>query len=275
MGLSIQGRVSFPLAVLVLVATASSAWAQAGTASVYGDIKDQQGAALPGATVTLTNAGTGATRATTTNEIGSLPVRGPDARYSTRSRSSLTGFRTAVHDKLELAVDTATRLDVVAGARERVGDDRSGGQVVDSSTRPTRASATTMTGQADSAASARSAQPGRSAQPAGRRRLSADRRSAAADRSAARAAISRTSRSTASTSTTRSAGLRLHHRGARDARLAAGVPRQHEQLQRRHGPLERRAGVAGHQERHEPASRRRLLGRTATPTGRATSTSSS
>ena len=43
-----------------------------------------------------------------------------------------------------------------------------------------------------------------------------------------------------------------------DAGVAAGIPRQHEQLQRGHGPLERRAGVARHEERHESLQRCRL-----------------
>jgi Carboxypeptidase regulatory-like domain len=111
-GLSIQGRVSFPLAVLVLVATASSAWAQAGTASVYGDIKDQQGAALPGAAVTLTSTDTGATRATVTNETGAYRfVALTPGNYSLKVE--LTGFRTGLTDKLQLPVDTATKFDVV------------------------------------------------------------------------------------------------------------------------------------------------------------------
>ena len=124
MGLSIQGRVSFPLAVLVLVATASSAWAQAGTASVYGDIKDQQGAALPGAAVTLTSTDTAATRSAVTNETGAYRfVALTPGNYSLKVE--LTGFRTGLNDKLQLPVDTATKFDVVLELGSLVGDGRS------------------------------------------------------------------------------------------------------------------------------------------------------
>ena len=64
------------LAVALLFSVTGLVRAQAGAASVYGDIKDQQGAGLPGATVTLTNAGTGASRTTTTERDRQLPVRG-------------------------------------------------------------------------------------------------------------------------------------------------------------------------------------------------------
>jgi hypothetical protein len=102
-----------PLLVLVcFLASHDSAWAQAGTATVYGDVKDQQSAALPGATVTLTSAATGATRATVTNETGSYRfVALTPGGYSLKVE--IAGFRTAVRDKLQLAVDTATKLDVV------------------------------------------------------------------------------------------------------------------------------------------------------------------
>jgi len=98
------------LAVALLLAATGLARAQAGTASVYGDIKDQQGAGLPGAAVTLTSAGTGASRTTHTNEIGSYRFVALTPGVYTL-KIELAGFRTALHDRLELAVDTATRQD--------------------------------------------------------------------------------------------------------------------------------------------------------------------
>jgi Carboxypeptidase regulatory-like domain len=105
-------RVFGPLLVLLcFIASTDSAWAQAGTAAVYGDIKDQQGAALPGAAVTLTSADTGATRSTVTSETGSYRfVALTPGTYSLKVE--LNGFRTTVHDKLSLAVDTATKHDL-------------------------------------------------------------------------------------------------------------------------------------------------------------------
>ena len=124
MGLSIQGRVSFPLAVLVLVATASSAWAQAGTARVFGDVKDQQGAALPGAAVTLTSADTGATRAAVTSETGHtgsspspqqvLAEGGVDGIPDRPHRQSATGRRYRDEVRVGLALGSVTETVEVA-----------------------------------------------------------------------------------------------------------------------------------------------------------------
>src|SRR5262249_32096762 len=70
------------------------ALAQAGTASVLGDVKDQQGATLPGATVTLTSLDTGAVRTTVTTQSGTYRfVAIPPGLYSVKVE--LTGFRTA------------------------------------------------------------------------------------------------------------------------------------------------------------------------------------
>jgi hypothetical protein len=74
-------------------------------------VKDTQGAVLPGATVTLTNTATTATRSTTTNESGnySLSALVP-GRYDVLVE--MTGFRQARLENLELLVDTTVRQDV-------------------------------------------------------------------------------------------------------------------------------------------------------------------
>ena len=100
----------WPALVIVWLVAAGDAWAQAGTATVFGDVRDQQGAALPGATVTLTSA-TGAIRTTTTNESGAYRFVALTPGVFTL-KVELTGFRAAVRDKLELPVDTTTKLDV-------------------------------------------------------------------------------------------------------------------------------------------------------------------
>jgi hypothetical protein len=107
-----QKWVCGPLLVLLACLIFSvSAWAQAGTATVYGDVKDQQGAAIPGAAVTLTSTDTGARRATVTNGTGAYRfVALTPGAYSLKVE--INGFRTAVRDKLQLPVDTATKLDV-------------------------------------------------------------------------------------------------------------------------------------------------------------------
>ena len=65
---------------LVFLSLAGAAWAQTrDTAAVFGSVIDPQGAAIPGAVVTLTSVGTGVVRTVTTDESGrygfnSLPV---------------------------------------------------------------------------------------------------------------------------------------------------------------------------------------------------------
>jgi len=96
---------------VVMLFAAEIAWAQAGTAAVFGDVKDQQGAAMPGATVTLTSSSTHAVRTAITNDLGGYRfVALAPGLYTLKVE--LTGFRTAVFDKLELTVDTNTRQDV-------------------------------------------------------------------------------------------------------------------------------------------------------------------
>ena len=70
------------LAVFALLALPGLAWAQAGTATVSGTVKDTQGAVLPGATVTITNNANGAVRTTVTNDTGSYSMPGlPPGEY--------------------------------------------------------------------------------------------------------------------------------------------------------------------------------------------------
>jgi hypothetical protein len=56
-------------AILVLILSCSSVWAQA-TAQISGFVKDQSGAVLPGVEVTATQTDTGIARMTVTNETG-------------------------------------------------------------------------------------------------------------------------------------------------------------------------------------------------------------
>ncbi len=101
----------FLFVVLCTLVTSERAWAQAGTATVYGDVKDPQGAALPGAAVTLTSVDTGAVRTAVSNETGGYRfVALTPGMYTLKVE--LQSFRTGIRDKLQLPVDTATKLDV-------------------------------------------------------------------------------------------------------------------------------------------------------------------
>jgi Carboxypeptidase regulatory-like domain len=108
----IRWRIFRPVLVpCFFLASTGYAWAQAGTATVYGDVRDQQGAALPGAAVTLSSVDTSATRSTVASETGGYRfVALTPGAYSLKVE--LNGFRTAVRDKLQVAVDTTVKLDV-------------------------------------------------------------------------------------------------------------------------------------------------------------------
>jgi hypothetical protein len=96
---------------LVLIAWASPAWAQAGTAGLRGKVTDAQGSAVPGATLTLTNTATGQARDLVTDSSGDfLFVAMPPGAYTLRVE--LEGFRTAVFANVPLSVDAVNRQDV-------------------------------------------------------------------------------------------------------------------------------------------------------------------
>ena len=77
---SICGRIKKVLAILAVLCV--PALAQRETGSISGTITDQTGAVIAGATVTVTNTGTGAVRTTTTGAMGGYTLLGlPPASY--------------------------------------------------------------------------------------------------------------------------------------------------------------------------------------------------
>jgi hypothetical protein len=107
-------RRGLPLGILVLalaVLGVAPAGAQSGTASVRGRVVDQQGSAVPGATVTLSHPQTGTTRNTVTNTEGLYQFLGV-APGTYELTVELTGFNTARVEDVELRVDSALRQNV-------------------------------------------------------------------------------------------------------------------------------------------------------------------
>ena len=110
------------IATALLLASATLAWAQAGTAGLTGTVRDTQGAVLPGATVTATNPATGQARTTVTNETGIYNLPGlPPGNYTVKFE--LSGFGDYVRQNVTLQVDITTRADgalAVGGFAEAV-----------------------------------------------------------------------------------------------------------------------------------------------------------
>jgi hypothetical protein len=85
--------------------------AQAVTGTILGLITDTSGAVMPGATVTLTNTGTGLTRVVVTDANGEYTAPSlPTGNYAVKAE--LTGFKTVTRPDIPLGVDQRVRIDV-------------------------------------------------------------------------------------------------------------------------------------------------------------------
>jgi hypothetical protein len=98
----------FAVSVLLLL-LAVAARAQVGSGQVTGIVRDGHGGVLPGATVTATNSGTGATRSTISSSAG-LYALGGLRPGDYRIDVTLSGFRSA-RDAVRLETGTTRQLD--------------------------------------------------------------------------------------------------------------------------------------------------------------------
>ncbi len=98
--------------VAVLHLGTAAASAQTGTAALVGEVTDSQKQVIPGATVTATHSATGASQVTVTDERGTFRLANVQPGMYTL-RVELTGFKTAVVERVNLQVDTVTREAVI------------------------------------------------------------------------------------------------------------------------------------------------------------------
>jgi hypothetical protein len=103
----------FVLGAVLVFVFSGSLWAQA-TASITGRVADQAGAVLPGATVTVVNTATGATRDTVTNGEGLYTVPALTAGVY-RVKADLQGFSPVTRDNVELLTGSTLNVDVQLG----------------------------------------------------------------------------------------------------------------------------------------------------------------
>jgi hypothetical protein len=96
--------------VLGLLVLPQLSHAQIVNASLYGNVSDPSGAAIPGATITATNVATGIATKTTTDAAGNyiLPSLPPAAYNITVEKA---GFKTTVISAVTLLVDQKARVD--------------------------------------------------------------------------------------------------------------------------------------------------------------------
>src|SRR5262249_9180264 len=85
--------------------------AQSARGTILGTINDPSGAVIPGVSITITNTGTGQSRATITDERGQYEVA-PLAIGTYSVTAELTGFKKEVHDGIVLQVDQKARIDL-------------------------------------------------------------------------------------------------------------------------------------------------------------------
>jgi hypothetical protein len=107
-------RVSVLLAAfgLLLWALPPQAVAQAVSGTILGTVKDPSGGAVPGATVTLVQTGTGYSRSAVTNQLGEYTAPSlPTGTYTVSAE--LTGFKKASLTDVRLGVDQRVRMDMV------------------------------------------------------------------------------------------------------------------------------------------------------------------
>src|SRR5262245_55991266 len=99
------------LVCVVCLAAPSAALAQSqlGTGSISGTVSDSNGAVISGATVTITNAGTGLVRKLTTGDSGQFSAPAlPVGEYAARVEK--TGFSTLDQIRLIVNVGGTTTL---------------------------------------------------------------------------------------------------------------------------------------------------------------------
>lgn len=105
-------KVFATLAVLLFSAFLfSDAQAQSGTTAIRGTVSDQNGAAVPGATVRLTNPATGFERSVTTNDEGKYGFPGiPPATY--RIEVEANNFKKLVNSNVQALIDLPIEVNL-------------------------------------------------------------------------------------------------------------------------------------------------------------------
>ena len=109
----IPGRAlgALTLIMAIVLCVPSIAGAQAATGTLLGNVRDESGGAVPGATITLTEVQTSISRTAVSNETGNYTFTSlPPGVY--RVEGELQGFKKFVREGVEVRVNTTVRVDV-------------------------------------------------------------------------------------------------------------------------------------------------------------------
>ncbi len=120
--------------VLAVLLTSSPAWAQSLFGTINGKVIDQTGEVVPGATVTLANQDTGATRTQVTTDVGTFSF--PNlalGRYT--ATVELTGFKKAVTQNITVKANqnVDVTMGLTVGGVDEVVQVEAGGELVNTS----------------------------------------------------------------------------------------------------------------------------------------------
>jgi carboxypeptidase family protein len=97
--------------MLVSVALTGSSFGQSGTTGIRGTVADNNGAVVPGATITLTNPATGFSRTATSGSDGTYNFPGiPPATY--RLEVQAAGFKKTVNSSVQALVDSPIEVNL-------------------------------------------------------------------------------------------------------------------------------------------------------------------
>jgi hypothetical protein len=97
--------------MMLLLAAAAAAAAQIATGTLAGSVRDQTGAALPGVTITIRSAATGASRSATTDAQGRYRIPAVEPG-DYQVRAELSNFKTAVRTGIVVTVGGTTDADL-------------------------------------------------------------------------------------------------------------------------------------------------------------------
>jgi hypothetical protein len=132
------------MVVLTACLFTSAAVAQSTFGSIVGTVKDQSGSVVPGATITLVNSGSSATKTVTTGSSGSYEFLNLDAG-NYRVSVAASGFKDVVFDHLVLQARDTQRIDatMAVGSASQTVEVQAAGDVI---TTETSSLASTKTG---------------------------------------------------------------------------------------------------------------------------------
>jgi hypothetical protein len=97
-------------ALAIALVSTPTAYAQVLYGSIVGNVRDQSGAAVPGALVTITNKETNQVRTTTTNDEGGYNV--PNVQSGVYEvKVTREGFRPTIEGNVSVTINTVARVD--------------------------------------------------------------------------------------------------------------------------------------------------------------------